>query len=242
MAARSLGTSSAIHWFRKGLRLHDNPALIEACEFANGNVYPVFVLDPTIMKPDKYGVNRFSFLLQSLEDLDTNLRRLGSRLYVFRGDPVELITDALQRWNVKKITFERDPDPYFRELDKKILNAARSGGVKISIHSSNTIHDPDRYLAHCGGNFPSKYALFTKLFDSLPSPRELFDPPTRDNFRNNCQTQEFEMSTNNEKDQWSIPSLHEMGYPELDQPVAFPGVISLFNNYCSILRVFLIRR
>ena len=29
---------SAIHWFRKGLRLHDNPALLEACKA--GHVYP----------------------------------------------------------------------------------------------------------------------------------------------------------------------------------------------------------
>ena len=35
----------AIHWFRKGLRLHDNPALLKACE-GSSELYPVFVLDP----------------------------------------------------------------------------------------------------------------------------------------------------------------------------------------------------
>ena len=32
-------------WFRKGLRLHDNPALLEALQGAE-HLYPVFCLDP----------------------------------------------------------------------------------------------------------------------------------------------------------------------------------------------------
>ena len=36
---------SSIHWFRKGLRLHDNPALVEACSNSD-RVFPIFVLDP----------------------------------------------------------------------------------------------------------------------------------------------------------------------------------------------------
>lgn len=33
-----------IHWFRKGLRLHDNPALLEACKYEGPRVYasPVY--------------------------------------------------------------------------------------------------------------------------------------------------------------------------------------------------------
>lgn len=41
---------SAVIWFRKGLRLHDNPALLAAAATAaktnGGALYPVFVLDP----------------------------------------------------------------------------------------------------------------------------------------------------------------------------------------------------
>lgn len=28
------GGAVAVHWFRKGLRLHDNPALVDACKGA----------------------------------------------------------------------------------------------------------------------------------------------------------------------------------------------------------------
>ncbi|GAB5356970.1 hypothetical protein AAMO2058_000333700 [Amorphochlora amoebiformis] len=41
----------AIHWFRKGLRIHDNPALMDACKGAL-LMYPLFILDPYFAKPD----------------------------------------------------------------------------------------------------------------------------------------------------------------------------------------------
>jgi deoxyribodipyrimidine photolyase len=51
-------------WFRKGHRLHDNPALIAGCQGAV--LAPVFVLDPWFITPQRVGVNRLSFLLDSL--------------------------------------------------------------------------------------------------------------------------------------------------------------------------------
>lgn len=81
---------SAIHWFRKGLRLHDNPALVHAIKNAE-ELYPVFILDPWFAKPEFVGVNRYNFLLEALSDLDSELRKLNSRLFVVRGKPAEVL-------------------------------------------------------------------------------------------------------------------------------------------------------
>lgn len=96
-------------WFRKGLRVHDNPALVDAarrCGMA-GRLYPVFVLDPHYLRPDpaaaspgsaRAGVARVRFLLESLNDLDARLRRLGSRLLVLRArdDIADTVCAALK--------------------------------------------------------------------------------------------------------------------------------------------------
>jgi hypothetical protein len=37
----------------QGLRLHDNPALLEACKDA-AHVYPIFILDPFFLKSGQY--------------------------------------------------------------------------------------------------------------------------------------------------------------------------------------------
>lgn len=78
------------------------------CEGAS-HVYPVFVLDPWFLAPDPtapspgsklVGVNRIRFLLQSLEDLDENLRKHGSRLLVLHGNPTTVIPELLMKVNL----------------------------------------------------------------------------------------------------------------------------------------------
>ena len=52
-----------VFWFRKGLRLHDNPALVAALEGCT-TLYPVFYLDPWFVSSGKVGTNRMRFLLE----------------------------------------------------------------------------------------------------------------------------------------------------------------------------------
>ena len=79
--------NTAIHWFRKGLRLHDNPALLAACTNAT-KVIPLFVLDPHFANPGVVASLRYQFLLETLTDLDTTLRKnYNTQLYVARGTP-----------------------------------------------------------------------------------------------------------------------------------------------------------
>lgn len=70
------------------------------------NVYPIFVLDPWFLAPDPtapspgsklVGINRIRFLLQSLQDLDDNLRKHGSRLLLLNGNPTAVIPELLEK-------------------------------------------------------------------------------------------------------------------------------------------------
>lgn len=55
--------SSTLLWLRKGLRLHDNPALCAAIE-GSSHVFPVFCLDPWFVASGRVGKNRMNFLLE----------------------------------------------------------------------------------------------------------------------------------------------------------------------------------
>ena len=104
-----------IHWFRKGLRLHDNPALVKALEKCS-QIYPVFVWDPYFARNDFAGPNRWRFLVESLKDLDTSLRKLNSRLFVLKGNPKEVLPKAFKDWNVNFISYEEDTEPYAKSI------------------------------------------------------------------------------------------------------------------------------
>ncbi|MBJ7529100.1 MAG: deoxyribodipyrimidine photo-lyase, partial [Nocardioides sp.] len=77
-------------WFRRDLRLGDNPALLEAA--SDGAVLPLFVLDPHLWDPA--GPSRRAYLGASLRALDAQLRQRHTRLSVVRGDPVRRVVLA----------------------------------------------------------------------------------------------------------------------------------------------------
>ena len=71
----------SIHWFRNDLRLDDNPALQEALK--DGEVLPVFVLDPRLWVEDRWGhvktgPVRTQFLWESLKICAWNWRPEGA--------------------------------------------------------------------------------------------------------------------------------------------------------------------
>ena len=149
---------ASIHWFRKGLRLHDNPALLEACKQSRC-VYPVFVLDPWFAKPAEVGQMRYAFLLQSLHDIDRSLKALGSRLYVVRGKPEEQLPLLFKKLDVDLLTFEVDTEPYARIRDRTIAGLAKESGVSVSVHHSHTLRDLEHYLGMARGECPATYQV-----------------------------------------------------------------------------------
>jgi len=150
--------TAAMVWFRKGLRVHDNPAL-DAARRGAGRLYPVFVLDPRYLRPDpaaaspgsaRAGVARVRFLLESLADLDARLRRLGSRLLLLRArddDVADAVCAALKDVSIRPISSALDANltDFFRLPSGTYLQLLRSG-TSASCASSPTL-SPTRWPA-----------------------------------------------------------------------------------------------
>jgi hypothetical protein len=107
----------------QGLRLHDNPALIEAA--SSTTLYPVFCLDPWFIASGNVGANRLNFLLQSLKNLHENLQKCNSRLIVLHGDPKEAIPAVVKALGVQTLCFEKDTEPYAISRDAAVTVAVK---------------------------------------------------------------------------------------------------------------------
>lgn len=78
---------NSVHWFRKGLRLHDNPALQEALNGAD-SLRCIYILDPWFAGAANVGINRWRFvrdagpdpstLIQGMFDCSAGIRALAS--------------------------------------------------------------------------------------------------------------------------------------------------------------------
>lgn len=173
---------TSVHWFRKGMRLHDNPAFKLSYESKNSNgeyykLRPIYILDPYFRKHIRAGMNRWRFLHQSLLDLDLSLRKLGTRLYVMRGLPEDVFPDLFAKWNVKLLSFELDTEPYARKRDEQVEKLARQHKVKVEQKVSHTIYNTELVIRANGGKVPMTYQKFISVVDSMTPPRKPIPAP-----------------------------------------------------------------
>ncbi|XP_067002290.2 cryptochrome-1 [Anabrus simplex] len=198
---------TALHWFRKGLRIHDNPALLEAIEKVDGKhciLKPIFILDPWIVKKMKVGPNRWRFLQESLSDLDKRLRAIGTRLYVLRGKPEEVLPVIFSQWQVKKLTFELDIEPYARERDERVERLAKEAGVRVIQKISHTLYDTEVIIKANLGKPPLTYQKLLSVAASVGSPPKPVAAPKE--LPEDCRSK-FD---NEDSEKYNVPTLEEL--------------------------------
>jgi deoxyribodipyrimidine photo-lyase len=98
-------------WFRRDLRLRDNPALAAAAAH-DGRVVPLFVLDDRLWGPS--GAVRRAYLGDSLRALDT---ALGGALVVRHGDPAHVLPEVVAAADADAVHISEDFGPYGRARD-----------------------------------------------------------------------------------------------------------------------------
>jgi deoxyribodipyrimidine photo-lyase len=142
-----------IHWFRRDLRLQDNTALI-ASQRTGYPVIPVFILDQRLYAGSNASIARLAFLLEGLRSLDTALRESGTRLYVLRGDPCEVLRILVQKLNVEALYFNRDYSPFALRRDQEVVSTI---GVEVRQFDDAVLIPPNALLTDSG----SPYSVLT---------------------------------------------------------------------------------
>lgn len=180
---------NAMHWFRKGLRLSDNPALVACLEQAPQNVYPVYVLDGNSYQLLRCTPLRANFLVECLEDLDKNLRTLGSRLYVLSGDPTVVLPEKWEEWKITDLSYEEDEtgEPYAWQRDETIVDLAQTSDIRLFTAQSETLYPLKDYVkkAKEGKGVPGTMTGFQKLFGGMPAMKKALPHPSKESFPKN---------------------------------------------------------
>lgn len=146
---------TTIHWFRRDLRLADNPALNSAWEEAQADdsqVVGLFVLDDGLWGPS--GSPRRDYLLASLRALDESM---GGRLVVRRGDPVDVLPSVAHEVGAQTVHVAESFEPYGRARDEKVESALAEAGVRLQRTGSAYAVSPGRVLTRTG----TPYRVFT---------------------------------------------------------------------------------
>ncbi|MEM9914418.1 MAG: DASH family cryptochrome [Planctomycetota bacterium] len=112
-------------WFRRGLRVHDQPMF----EGLAGPALGVWVLDPrellitNALGFPRCGDRRLKFLLESVADLRAQLRGLGSELLVRLGEPESVLPKLMRETRANRLRAVEEPGTEERAVEKRLRRA-----------------------------------------------------------------------------------------------------------------------
>ena len=101
-----------ILWFRRDLRVEDNPLLS-----FGGEVLPLFIFDENILKELPKNDKRVTFIFYHVVKLKSDLKKMGLDLKIFYGKPEEIFA---QFKGFDEVVASGDYDAYAKERDTKI--------------------------------------------------------------------------------------------------------------------------
>ena len=189
----------SIHWFRRDLRLEDNRALNAALQSG----YPVrcvFIFDRQILdKLEDKTDARVTFLHDELHQLDLSLRRLGSSLHVFYGEPAEVWRNIIAAGEVKEVFCNRDYEPYAIQRDKQIHELLLSNNIKFIGRKDHVIFEKDEVIKDDGKPY-TVFTPYSRKWKLLLNSRLTEINSTTERFN-------FDQNLNGE-----IPTLESMGF------------------------------
>lgn len=178
--------------FRRDLRLEDNTGLISALS-RGGHVIPCFILDEQLLNTNavkRKNDNAIQFLIESLRDLDRQLERKNSRLYLFFGKTQDIIKELIVRGDVDSVHFNEDYTAFSKKRDNDIYKICRENNVKCFLYSDSLL------IGHPGSilqPFNKKpYTVFTHFFNRALKASVL--KPQKNTCRNYCSRFKYYMS------------------------------------------------
>lgn len=175
-------------WYRNELRLHDCEPLHRATErqLAASHIIPVYCFDPRQFGTTSYGFPktgafRAQFLLESIADLRTSLRSLGSDLIIRTGLPEVILPALAQELGVSAIYFSKEVTAEEVAVETALQSTVKPQGIALKSFWGQTLYHPEdlpfaiNQLPELFTNFRKEVEKFTKVNQTFGTPKQL--PP-----------------------------------------------------------------
>jgi deoxyribodipyrimidine photo-lyase len=175
---------TSIIWFKTDLRLEDNETLVKAISQSE-QVIPVYCFDDSHFETSAYGFKktgsfRAQFLLESLQDLDKNLRKLGSGLLILRGKPEVEIPKIVKEYKAQKVFAKREVAFEEKRTEKLVQAELFKLRCELETFSTSTLYHAED-LPFSIKDIPDVFTNFRKKTEKESKIRSVFVAPEQIN-------------------------------------------------------------
>lgn len=171
---------TAVVWFRRDLRLHDQPALSAA--LGHRRVLCLFVLDDRLLHGRHASPNRAWFLRECLDDLEDQVAQLGGALLVRNGRPEEVVPAVARDAGAATVLVSRDYGPFGRARDRRVAEGLAATGIELAEFPGVLAVEPEAVFSKTGGPLTVFMPFFRRWSEVpmravLPAPERIPPPP-----------------------------------------------------------------
>ncbi|MDN3516085.1 deoxyribodipyrimidine photo-lyase [Aquisalimonas lutea] len=162
-------------WFRRDLRLADNPALAAAAE--GGPVLPVYIHAPHEEAPWQPGAASRWWLHHSLHALAARLRARGLPLIVIQAEAtLAALRGLVADTGARRIVWNRLYEPAVITRDRTIKQALRADGVAAESYNAALLFEPWEIRKRDGGHYRA-FTPFHRALEGAGDPPAPLDIP-----------------------------------------------------------------
>jgi deoxyribodipyrimidine photo-lyase len=169
------GAAPVLLWFRRDLRLRDNPSVVAAIR-SGRQIIPVFILQSRAFAREP-GAASLWWLDKSLKSLGSDLEAAGSRLVLRRGEVGAVLRELVADTGAELLIYSRVYEPQVLERDAALTSELASLGVATEVYNASLLLEPGQVRTGAG----QPYSVFTPFWRAarpLIGPIELAPAPT----------------------------------------------------------------
>ncbi len=204
-------------WLRNDLRLNDNLALKKAFDTGN-KVIVVYIFEETNFEKTeldlpKTGIFRTNFLLESVNNLQKQLQKYGSDLFVYKGKTEEILLNLTKKLEIetifssKEITFEEI------NLESKVKRVLDKSTINLDLTFQQTLYD-FKDLPFQLEKLPN---IFTEFRKKVEKNSTVLKPVSIPNQLKELKESKSEKdNSSSQLDKTEIPTLADFGFAETE--------------------------
>ncbi len=151
-----------IVWFRKDLRIRDNPALVAATR-TGAPIVALYVLEDRSKHVRPIGGASRWWLHHSLSSLIRDFRARGVDLVLRRGCSEQIIPVFARDLKASGVFWNRRPEPGAIALDRSVASALEADGIRHGSFNGSLLVEPDRVVTSGG----TPYRVFSPFWRRL---------------------------------------------------------------------------
>ncbi|MCG9794124.1 DASH family cryptochrome [Flavobacterium algicola] len=171
----------SIVWFKTDLRIQDNETLIKAVAKSDC-ILPVYCFDEAHFATTSFGFKktgsyRAKFLLESLKDLQKELKKLGGDLLVVIGKPEIEIPKLVRQYKISKVFAKREVASEEKTTEDLVQNELFKLKCEFETISTSTLYHAED-LPFGIKDIPDIFTVFRKKIEKDAIIRPAFQAPT----------------------------------------------------------------